>query len=145
IPESAHLRLFLEFDWLSTELGSIDAWSTTLRRMVTFLMSDMRPAAMFWGENRITMYNEAYARTTGQKHPGMMGKKFAGAWAELEGEFTPVFERARKTGISFVVDDAHFEIDRQGYLEGVYFSLSILPFLVDEAVISFVSRLEYSH
>lgn len=79
IPESAHLRLFLEFDWLSTELGSIDAWSTTLRRMVTFLMSDMRPAAMFWGENRITMYNEAYARTTGQKHPGMMGKKFAGA------------------------------------------------------------------
>lgn len=44
-----------------------------------------------------------------------------------------------------MVDDAHFEIDRQGYLEEVYFSLSILPFLVDEAVISFVSRLEYSH
>lgn len=61
----------------------------------------------------------------------VMGKKFAEAWAEVEGDFTPAFEEAYKTGKSFVIDDARFYIERHGYLEETYYSISIIPFLVD--------------
>lgn len=128
---SPHLQFFLEFDWESTELGSVSTWSTSLRRMVNILMSDPRPAAMYWGRQRTMMYNEPYVRVTGQRHPSMMGKTFSEAWAEIEGDFTPAFEEAYKTGVSFVIDDARFYIERHGYLEETYYSISIIPFLID--------------
>ena len=54
------------------------------------------------------MYNEPYARVTGQKHPGMMGKTFSEAWGQVEDHFIPAFEVEYETGSSYVVDDARF-------------------------------------
>lgn len=47
IEHSAHIEFFLNFDWASTDLGSIDSWSMELRRMVNLLLADPRPAALF--------------------------------------------------------------------------------------------------
>ena len=125
---SPHVRFFLGFDWACTELGPIDSWPVELRRMCNFLMSDPRPAAMYWGQSRVMMYNEPYMLVTGQKHPGMMGKTFSEAWAEVEDAFSDSFNKAYKTGKASTMDDARFFIERYGYLEETYYSLSILPF-----------------
>ncbi|CAL3973130.1 unnamed protein product [Diplocarpon coronariae] len=129
---SPHRLFFLEFDWASTDLGPVSTWSTALRGMVNILMSDPRPAAMYWGRERTMMYNESYVNVTGQKHPGMMGKAFAEAWSEIAGDFTVAFEKAYQTGEAFVIDDAQFYIERHGYLEETYYSISIIPFLVED-------------
>ena len=129
---SPHHEFVLNFDWGSTELGPINQWSTDLRRMANILMSDPRPAAMYWGKYRTMIYNEPYVVIMGQKHPGMMGKTFSEAWAEVEGDFSPAFDTASETGIPYLVDDARFYIDRQGYLEETYHSISIIPFSVDD-------------
>ncbi|ESZ97238.1 putative histidine kinase M3YPp [Sclerotinia borealis F-4128] len=128
VEPSPHLRFFLDFDWASTELGSIESWPLELRRMCNFLMSDPRPAAMFWGQGRVMMYNESYKLVTGQKHPGMMGKPFSEAWPEIEVIFKDLFNKAYQTGKPSTMDDARFYIDRHGYLEETYFALSIMPF-----------------
>jgi hypothetical protein len=99
-------------------------------------MSDPRPAAMYWGKQRIMMYNEAYLSVMVQKHPNMMGKRFSEAWAEVEKDFTPAFEQAAATGTSFVVDEARFYIQRHGYLEETYHSVSIIPFSVDNGEVA---------
>ncbi|QSZ30945.1 hypothetical protein DSL72_000504 [Monilinia vaccinii-corymbosi] len=125
---SPHVRFFLDFDWASTELGPIDSWPLELQRMCNFLMSDPRPAAMFWGQTRVLMYNEPYKIVTGQKHPGMMGKPFSEAWAEIEDAFVNIFNKAYETGKASTEDDARFFIERYGYLEETYYSISILPF-----------------
>ncbi|KAH7379750.1 putative histidine kinase M3YPp [Cadophora sp. MPI-SDFR-AT-0126] len=127
----------MEFDWASTELGPISSWGATLRRRVNFLMSDPRPAAMFWGRQRTMMYNEPYMHVTGQKHPGMMGKIFSEAWGEIEGDFIPAFEKAYTTGASTVLDDARFYIERHGYLEETYYSIAMIPFLGDNNDVAF--------
>lgn len=62
----------------------------------------------------------------------MMGKQFADAWAEVEGDFSPAFDTAYETGTSYVLDDARFYIERHGYLEETYYSISIIPFNVDD-------------
>jgi hypothetical protein len=124
---SAHIEFFLNFDWASTELGPIDSWSSELRRMCNFLLADPRPAAMYWGENRIMMYNEAYVLVTGQKHPFMMGKPFLVAWAEIAGDFEAAFEKGYETGIATTMDDALFYLERHGYLEETHYSISMIP------------------
>lgn len=133
---SPHIQFFVNFDWGSTELGPVSSWSVELRRMVNLLMSDPRPAAMYWGKQRTTMYNEPYVVATGQRHPGMMGKTFSEAWAEVEEDFVPAFEKAAETGTSFVVDDARFYIERHGYLEECYYSIAIVPFLANDGDIA---------
>lgn len=130
-----HHEFVLNFDWGSTELGPINEWSTELRRMTNILMSDPRPAAMYWGKHRTMLYNQPYVVVMGQKHPGMMGKEFSDAWAEVEGDFSPAFDTAYETGTSYLLNDARFYIDRQGYLEETYYSISIIPFSVEDGAV----------
>ncbi|KAF7856288.1 hypothetical protein EAF04_009816 [Stromatinia cepivora] len=99
--------------------------------MCNFLMSDPRSAAMYWGQSRVMIYNEPYVSVTGQKHPAMMGKPFLEAWPEVEGVFKNIFDKAYETGKASIMDDARLYIERYGYLEETYFSLSILPFSCD--------------
>ena len=127
VEPSAHIEFFLDFDWSGTELGPIDSWSSELRRMCNLLLADPRPAAMYWGENRIMMYNEPYVLVTGQKHPFMMGKAFMVAWAEVAGDFEAAFEKGYETGIATTMDDALFYLERHGYLEETYYSISLIP------------------
>ncbi len=129
---SPHHQFVLNFDWASTELGPISQWSTELRRMANILMSDPRPAAMYYGKHRTMLYNEPYVVVMGQRHPGMMGKTFSAAWAEVEGDFSPAFDAAYETGTSYLLDDARFYIDRNGYLEETYYSIAIIPFNVED-------------
>lgn len=130
-----HMQFVLDFDWASTELGAIDTWSPELRRMVNILMSDPRPAAMYWGKERTMIYNESYVVVTGQRHPRMMGKIFVDAWEEIAGEFVPAFDSAYETGKAYVLDDARFFIWRHGYLEETYYSLSIIPFNLEDGAV----------
>jgi hypothetical protein len=132
VEQSAHIQFFLAFDWASTELGPTESWSLGLRRMANILLADPRPAAMFWGKNRIMLYNEPYVIVTGDKHPFMMGKPFLVAWAEIADSFAPAFNKGYETGIATTMDDALFYIDRHGYLEETYYAISMIPFGTSE-------------
>lgn len=132
VETSAHVEFFQNFDWASTELGPIDSWSSELRRMTNLLLTDPRPAAMYWGKNRIMMYNEPYVLVTGQKHPFMMGKPFSVAWAEIADDFAEAFEKGYGTGLATTMDDALFYLERHGFLEEIYYSLSMIPFGTSE-------------
>ncbi|KAE8443515.1 hypothetical protein EG329_001755 [Mollisiaceae sp. DMI_Dod_QoI] len=134
---SSHMKFVLDFDWASTELGPITSWSPELRRMANILMTDPRPAAMYWGRTRTMLYNEPYISATGQRHPGMMGKTFSEAWAEVAGDFISAFDTAEETGTAYVIDDARFYIQRHGYLEETYYSISIIPFSLENGEVGF--------
>ena len=38
---------------------------------------------MYWGDEYIAIYNEAYIMLAGQKHPKLMGMSYSVAWAEI--------------------------------------------------------------
>jgi hypothetical protein len=76
LPMSAALPRHIQFarsiDWASTPLGPIENWAFDLRAMCNLVMGSPHPAAMFWGPEYISIYNEAYIHLAGQKHPSMM-------------------------------------------------------------------------
>lgn len=133
---SSHVAFFQDFDWASTELGPMSSWSLELRRMCNLVMCDPRPAALYWGPSKTMMYNDNYVHVTGQKHPGIMGKTFAEAWEEVAADFEEPFAKAYESGDSFAIEDARFYINRNGYLEETYYTVSIIPLLITEGQIA---------
>ncbi|KAL8728997.1 MAG: hypothetical protein Q9166_004998 [cf. Caloplaca sp. 2 TL-2023] len=129
-----HVQFTRSIDWAATKLGPIEGWSTELRSMCNLIMASPHPAAMYWGEDLVAIYNEAYIllEPAGQKHPSLMGQSYKTAWAEIWSDVEDVFANARSTGQATMKDDDCLFIQRSGapgYLEETYFSWSIIPFV----------------
>lgn len=125
------VKFFRNFDWASTSLGPLQTWSRPLRQYVLLLMTDPRPAAMFVGPEKITLYNEGYTWIIGSKHPSMLGKPFDEGWAELGDAFEPAFSRALETGVATQYNDSGFFIERANFLEETYFRISMIPLALE--------------
>jgi hypothetical protein len=80
LPMSAALPRHIQFarsiDWAATALGPIENWTFDLRAMCNLVMGAPHPAAMYWGEEYIAIYNEAYILLAGQKHPQLMVRDY---------------------------------------------------------------------
>ncbi|OQO11760.1 hypothetical protein B0A48_03487 [Cryoendolithus antarcticus] len=130
-----HIQFARSIDWGSTSLGPIEGWTNDLRQMCNLIMASPHPAAMYWGEDLIAIYNEAYIVLAGQKHPTLMGQSYAVAWAEIWHEVKDVFANARLTGEATMKDDDCLFIKRSNFLEETYFSWSIIPMVGGEGTV----------
>ncbi|MCJ1302114.1 hypothetical protein MMC08_004915 [Hypocenomyce scalaris] len=130
-----HIQFARSIDWASTSLGPIEGWSSDLRGMANMVMASPHPAAMYWGEDNIAIYNEAYILLAGQKHPFLMGQKYAEAWSEIWFAVKDVFASARLTGQATMKDDDCLFMRRSGFLEETYFSWSIIPLVGEDGSI----------
>lgn len=124
-----HIQFARSIDWASTKLGPIENWSSELRSMCNLIMASPHPAAMYWGDDLIAIYNEAYILLAGQKHPYLMGHSYREVWAEIWDAVKDVFTNARSTGQATMKDDDCLFLERSGsgFLEETYFSWSIIP------------------
>ena len=122
-----HIQFARSIDWASTSLGPIDTWGPDLRQMCNLIMASPHPAAMYWGDDLVAIYNEAYIMLAGQKHPALMGQNYSVAWAEIWDDVKDVFANAKLTGEATMKDDDGLFIKRSNYLEETYFSWSIIP------------------
>ncbi|KAF2753172.1 hypothetical protein EJ05DRAFT_523319 [Pseudovirgaria hyperparasitica] len=122
-----HIRFARSVDWASTSLGPIEYWSSDLRQMCNLIMASPHPAAMYWGDDLIAIYNEAYVLLAGQKHPKLMGQSYREAWAEIWDDVKEPFAEAKLTGQATMKDDDCLFIKRFDWLEETYFSWSIIP------------------
>jgi PAS domain S-box-containing protein len=123
----SHIRFARSIDWTKTPLGPIEYWSSDLRQMCNLIMASPHPAAMYWGQDLVAIYNEAYVMLAGQKHPALMGQRYSDAWSEIWPEVKDVFANALHTGEATMKDDDRLFIMRNDYLEETYFSWSIIP------------------
>jgi hypothetical protein len=86
---------------------------------------------MYWGDDYVAIYNEAYVLLVGEKHPALMGMSYKVAWQEIwDLGISEVFENARESGQATMKDDDLLFMKRSGSannLEECYFSWSICP------------------
>ncbi|KAF2736533.1 hypothetical protein EJ04DRAFT_432740 [Polyplosphaeria fusca] len=127
-----HIQFARSVDWASTGLGPIEYWTNDLRTMCNLIMASPHPAAMYWGDELVAIYNEAYIGLAGQKHPTLMGQSYKVAWVEIWDDVKEVFATARKTGQATMKDDDCLFIQRNGFLEETYFSWSIIPMVGED-------------
>lgn len=115
-------------DWSRTPLGTPRKWPQSLRSALSILLPSKAQIALFWGDDLVTLYNDAYRPVFGRKHPGALGKPIREAWDELwRAGLKELFDDVRTTGEAFWARDRPFFMERHGYLEETYFDVSYDP------------------
>ncbi|GAA3047621.1 SpoIIE family protein phosphatase [Actinokineospora globicatena] len=127
--------LMAALDWSATGLGPRQAWDPQLSAVVRTMLSSRQQMVLFWGPDKIALYNDAYAPTIGAKHPRALGMPARENWGELWEVLDPLLERVIGTGESFWAEDYPFPIERHGFLEQTYFDISYDPVVVDSGAV----------
>jgi GAF domain-containing protein len=79
-----------------------------------------------WGRDFRFFYNDGYKPILGTKHPMALGTPCETIFPEVWDVVGPEFERVRR-GESFAIEDWLLPLDRNGYLENCWFTLSYSP------------------
>ncbi|HWV13155.1 MAG TPA: PAS domain S-box protein [Sphingobium sp.] len=109
-------------------LGPVDQWSPALVSTVRLMLSSKAEIVLFWGQDLCALYNEAYAPTIGDKHPGALGRPARENWAELWDDLEPLLLSVLEKGETVHAKDRPFYIERDGGRgEEVYFDISYSP------------------
>ena len=64
-------KLTRNYDWSSTSVGPVEGWPQSLRTTVGVILHSGFPMFLWWGEDMIQFYNDAYRPSLGDtgKHP----------------------------------------------------------------------------
>ena len=119
-------------DWSSTPSGPVSGWPQSLRSTIRILLSSQYPMILTWGPEFTQIYNDAYSKLIGAGHPAALGNDIritlAASWDTLR----PMIERVMATGIANWTPALPLLMERAGYREEAYFSVSHAPAEDDE-------------
>ncbi|WP_407890095.1 ATP-binding protein [Scytonema sp. NUACC26] len=119
--------LMRAFDWASTPVGPIEKWSQSLKSNVKTLLASRYPMVLIWGSHFIQFYNDAYSKLIGDKHPSALGTDIRITLAEAWDTLGPMIDEVMATGVANWVSAQMLVLERSGYREESYFSLSHAP------------------
>ncbi len=97
------------------------------------LLSSKFPMFLFWGEDNIQFYNDAYRSSMGDngKHPKALGQTAKDCWPELWDTVGSLIETVRRTGEGVWYDDLLLPMMRNGEMRDLYWTFSYSPLMDD--------------
>jgi len=114
-------------DWTRTPLGPVESWPQSLRTCVRIVLTSRQPMFVWWSEQLINLYNDAYISILGGKHPAALGRPAPEVWREI---WPDVASRAAR---AMVENEGSFDeallliMERNGYREETYYTFSCCP------------------
>src|ERR1700733_11514570 len=114
-------------EWSRTSLGPVETWPQALRTSVRILLTSRQPMFVWWGDDLINLYNDAYKTIVGGKHPQALGQPASVVWREIWDQVGPRAKSAM-TANEGTYDEALLLImERHGYREETYYTFSYSP------------------
>jgi PAS domain S-box-containing protein len=115
-------------DWSASPLGKPEIWPQSLRTAVRILLNTNHPMFIWWGEELIQFYNDAYRQTMGpERHPSALGQRGRECWAEIWDVIAPQIEQVMSGGGATWHENHLVPVTRHGRLEQVYWSYGFSP------------------
>ena len=125
-------RRIAAFDWGTTPLGPIEKWPVPLLSSIKVMLLTRIPMYIAWGPELTLIYNDQYAATIPEKHPGALGRSLRGLWDKDSWRIiAPEIEAALSGHPSFVKDRPH-PLGSRGRPAKSYFTYCSVP-LSDES------------
>ncbi|WAS83122.1 MULTISPECIES: ATP-binding protein [unclassified Corallococcus] len=119
--------LMRSMDWARTPLGPVSSWPRSLRTIASVCLNSGFPMMVFWGPDAVKLYNDAYSRILGGKHPAAMGRPGHEVWAEVWDQIGPWVEQVRREGRVIMTENQRLFVERNGFLEETYFTFCYSP------------------
>lgn len=127
-------ELIQKKDWSTSPLGQPETWPISLQTAVSILLNSQFPMFIWWGEDLITIYNDAYCPVAGEKHPDLLGKSGREGWAEIWPDLEPLVASVI-SGKATWSEDQPLYMNRHGFLEETYFTFSYSPVWDDSGTV----------
>ncbi len=125
IPRKGEMaRLIIAHDWTQTSLGDPESWPQSLKTTLSILINSKFPTVLFWGEDLICFYNDAFRPSLGieGKHPWSLGKKGEVMWAEIWPIIKPWLDQVLSGGESIWMENQLVPFYRNGRIEDIYWT-----------------------
>jgi PAS domain S-box-containing protein len=115
-------------DWSQTPVGPIEHWPESLLITVNTLLASRHPMFLWWGNDLVQFYNDAYRPSIGaDKHPSALGQIGIECWPEIWSIIGPQIEAVMTHGEASWHEDQLVPIMRDGKLEDVYWTYGYSP------------------
>lgn len=114
-------------DWPATALGPVLRWPPVLKSLLPALLQSRFPQCLYWGDELLQLYNEAWIAVLGSHHPQAAGSPARPAWAVSWTSQLDALRGVLQTGQAIYVEDEPVATDRHGFLEEAYFTVSHSP------------------
>jgi len=123
------------YDWSASPLGLAETWPQSLRTALRILLNTNHPMFIWWGEELIQFYNDAYRQTMGpERHPSALGQRGRECWAEIWDIIGPQIEQVMSGGGATWHENQLVPVTRHGRLEQVYWTYGYSPIDEDDRV-----------
>jgi hypothetical protein len=126
-------HLIAATDWSKVGMPPVEQWPQSLQTALSYILASVYPMAIWWGEDHIMLYNDAYARVTGNKHPRSFGVSGRIGWGELWPIIAQLVDSVYAGDTVARIDELFF-LDRLGenlLPEETYHSWSFIPLVVE--------------
>lgn len=115
-------------DWASTALGPVEGWPEALRTAIRTAFECPFPINLWCGPDLQLVYNDAYIKVLGAKHPLSVGCPGGEVWHEIWPTIGSWFDAIRAGGAPLYQQDARFLMERTSGPPGeAWFTFSLSP------------------
>src|ERR1700722_3781883 len=123
------------YDWSASPLGHPETWPQSLRTALRILLNTNHPMFIWWGEDLIQFYNDAYRQTMGPElHPSALGQRGRECWAEIWPIIGPQIEQVMSGGGPTWHENQLVPVTRFGRLDRVYWTYGFSPIDEDDRI-----------
>jgi PAS domain-containing protein len=119
--------LIRSLDWSQTAVGPVANWPQSLKTAVRIILTSRFAMFLWWGRERVNLYNDSYRPLLGSKHPAALGKPAREVWGEIWEQIGPRADAVLLRGESTYDEALLLLLERHGYLEEAYFTFSYSP------------------
>lgn len=123
-------------DWSATPLGPVEFWPASLRTVASLVVASPSPMIVLWGPELVQIYNDGYRDVMGAKHPAGLGQSTRKCWPEVWEFNGPLYKDVMNGGKSFTFENQLLVLERHGYPEQAFFTLSYSPVADDVGAVS---------
>jgi PAS domain S-box-containing protein len=125
-------ELMRRLDWAGTPLGPADRWPQALKTAVRIVLTSRQPMFVWWGDDLINLYNDAYRSILGGKHPQALGQPASVVWREIWDQVEPRAMTAMFKNEGTYDEALLLIMERYGYPEETHYTFSYSPVPNDE-------------
>lgn len=125
-------ELTRNYDWGETNIGTPDEWPQSLRNIVSLILRSKFPMFLWWGDELIQFYNDAYRPSLGieGKHPKALGQMAEECWPEIWHIIYPLIKQVKTTGEATWSEDQLVPIYRNKKLKTFGGPLAIARYIM---------------
>src|SRR5271170_4114935 len=114
-------------DWRLTTLGRIEDWPENLLFSANLMLSCAFPSLVFWGEELVQLYNDAFIPLLAERHPSGLGQTAEECWWDAWQIVGPNLKRVMKDGETVFHENTIVPIVRDGRLQDIRWTYSYSP------------------